>query len=81
MKTQLPESINTIEEAIKFYAELSENQELYHPEDDAHDILWQTAKVSPKECDQLNKLRDDVYNLDGVPEVWDPCDFLLSQPE
>lgn len=40
MKTTLPTAINTIEEAKTFLTELNTNGEAYHPEDDAHDIIW-----------------------------------------
>lgn len=74
MKTQIPDSITTIEQAQKFLTELHKNNESYHPEDDAHDIQWDTCEVSFEECEKLNKLRNDLYKL---PD-FDPCEFILE---
>jgi len=74
MKTQLPSEIKTIESAKKFLSDLSNNGESFHPEDDAHDIIWSCESPSESECDQLNKLMDDIYQL----EDFDPCGFLLE---
>lgn len=90
MKTVLPDKISTIEEAKAFLTELHKNKEDFHPEDDAHTIVWgeiakQDDEPTPAECDQLNKLMEDIYalpeNMYGrkyVDVVFDPCDFLLS---
>jgi hypothetical protein len=85
MFTTLPQSINTIEEAKKFLTELHENGESFHPEDDANDIVWylnQAQIPSKDECDQLNKLMNDIYSLPGNDDVrnmaFDPCQFLLD---
>lgn len=79
MKTKLPESINTVEEAKDFLQNLHNNGESYHPEDDAHDILWTGANPTPEECDQLNKLMSDIYeNIDFYETGFDPCGFLLD---
>lgn len=84
MKTKLPDAINTIDEAKQFLTDLHNNGEAFHPEDNAHDIIWNGMNVSnvptPAECDQLNKLMNDIYNLPGNdgdhanPE-FDPCGF------
>lgn len=74
MKTQLPSEIKTIEAAEKFLSELSSNNESFHPEDDAHDIIWSGESPSNSDCDQLNKLMDDIYQL----EDFDPCGYLLE---
>ena len=74
MKTQLPTEIKTIKDAEQFLTELSKNGESFHPEDDAHDIIWSGETPSTSECDQLNKLMDDIYQL----EDFDPCGFLLE---
>lgn len=87
MKTKLPDSITTVAEAKKLLADLIENNECFHPEDDAHGIMWDTAKASHVECDQLNKLMEDIYNLPGndgrhiEPMIFDPCEFIMSQSE
>ncbi len=76
MKTFLPEQITTEQQAREFLSELASNNEDFHPEDDAHTILW---NVSPAptfdEREKLNKLMQDIYtNLPG----FDPCEFLLN---
>lgn len=82
MKTQLPESISSITEAIEFLTALHGNGEAYHPDDNAHEIEWQTTEVTPAECDKLNKLMEDIYNLPGNDNYLDmafcPCGFLLA---
>jgi hypothetical protein len=80
MLTSLPHSINTIEQAKEFLLALYNNNEVFHPEDDAHDIAWQTCNMpTQSECDQLNKLMEDIYNLNKTKklEVFDPCEYIL----
>jgi hypothetical protein len=74
MKTILPEHITTIEEAEKLLTDLHNNGESFHPEDDANDIIWVCEAPTAQECDHLNVLMSDIYNLNG----FDPCDFLLN---
>ena len=83
MKTKLPISIKTKIEAEKFLKELHDNGEVFHPEDDAHDISWNGVNVSKKEADQLNKLMKDIYNIPEMSNYpnnkeWDACGFLLK---
>lgn len=78
MKTQLPESINTLEEAKNFLQLLHANGESFHPEDSAHDIVWDIPEPPNKhECDQLNALMDQVYYFFNE-ETFDPCGYLLD---
>lgn len=77
MLTKLPTEITNIERAKSFLSDLHNNGEAYHPEDDAHDIVWHVKPEhcpTPEECDQLNKLMDQIYQLDG----FDACEYLLS---
>ena len=77
MKTTLPKEIKSVRKAEMFLTDLFNNNEGYHPEDDAHDIVWNLPESeipTSKECDQLNKLMEDIYNLDG----FDPCEFILD---
>lgn len=83
MKTKLPESISTVDEAKAFLLELHTNGESYHPEDDAHDIIWGSCEEpTPDECDQLNKLMDDIYSLPDIgtyPNLtFDPCGYFID---
>lgn len=74
MRTKLPDSIKTVEEAKMFLAELVSNNEEYHPEDDAMEVEWIMAEVSQDERMQLNKLMDDIYDLNAI----DPCEFIVD---
>lgn len=88
MKTILPAAIDTVEEAKNFLHSLHSNGESFHPEDDAHDILWYSADPTEEECDQLNKLMRDIYALPectmqfdadkGMYMDFDPCGYLLD---
>jgi hypothetical protein len=82
MKTNLPDSINTIDEAKTFLTDLFNNGESFHPEDDAFDINWPKGEQpTDEECSKLNNLMADIYNLEGnhspYDMVFDPCEFLL----
>lgn len=77
MKTILPKSINSIEDANKLLRELFENNESFHPEDDAHDVIdVHTNKeiFTEEEADKLNDLIGQMYEIDG----YDPCEYLLE---
>lgn len=84
MKTNLPTSITTVEEAKAFLTELHTNGEAFHPEDDATDIEWNMADLDKPnflECEHLNKLTCEIYNLPEVANypdetAFDPCAFL-----
>jgi hypothetical protein len=90
MKTKLPDQIKTVKEAEAFLTDLLINNESYHPEDDANDIDWCTIEnendiPTKAECDQLNKLMDDIYDLPEntygrkyVDLGFDPCGFILD---
>lgn len=85
MKTILPVAITTPEEAKAFLTALSDNGEVFHPEDDAHDIVWNVCPApTTEEADLLNKLMNDIYNLPGndgrhiAPMIFDPCEHLLD---
>lgn len=75
----------TLSDDISRWDTFSPNSEAFHPEDDAHDILWDLENVPTyEECEQLNKLMDDIYNLPGNDGKHDnsiafcPCGFLLD---
>lgn len=83
MKTVLPQSINTVEEAKGFLTELSRNNEAYHPEDSAASIGTLNEHIlTESECLQLDKLMGEIYSLKGNEDyrnmVFDSCDFLLQ---
>ena len=75
MKTQLPEKIENAAQAVEFLTQLFKNGESFHPEDDAHGIVWAVEDPpTPEECDKLNDLMSDIYDLSDV----DPCGILLE---
>ena len=75
MKTVLPNEIKTVEQAKAFLTDLHNNGEAYHPEDDAHEIVWNTEeRPTTNDMNMLNFLMDEIYKL---PD-FDPCEFLLD---
>lgn len=75
MNTIIPQKIETIQEAESFLSALLGNGEEFHPEDDAHDIVWHTTEPpTPEECDELNRAMEQIYSLPG----FDPCEFILN---
>lgn len=72
LKTQLPKTILSIDEAKEFLTKLHLNGEGYHPEDDANDCLSHIA--SKEEGDKLNDLMSQIYDLKN----FDPCEFLVD---
>lgn len=83
MKTNIPLSINTIEEAKLFLSELHSNGETYHPEDKAADCL---ENITDEEATQLEILMNEIYILPeniestkngGYDLAFDPCEFIL----
>lgn len=80
MKTVLPSSIETIEQAKAYLTDLYNNGEAYHPEDSAEGIAWFlpfNQIPTDNECRQLNKLMDDIYRIAKGTD-FDPCEFLLE---
>lgn len=84
MKTTLPESIATVDEAKAFITELYNNAELYHPEEDANEVgdflpisggrqIFKRL-FTPEEATKLNGLFNQIDNLQGFC----PCSFSLS---
>ena len=81
MKTILPESISTVKEAKAFLTDLHNNNEAYHPEDSAKEIIWKTCNApTPEECEHLDKLMNDIYSIEGNQDcqnmICDPCEVL-----
>lgn len=69
MKTSLPDSIATVETAKEFLKNLKENGELFHPDDNAHDIIWSCEPPTYEECERLNKLMGEIYSFVDVCEL------------
>lgn len=78
MKTKLPESITSVEQAEDFLNELFENGEAFHPEDNAGDIVWALPKEQQpthNECVRLNNLMNEMFHLD---DDFDPCAYFCD---
>lgn len=73
MKTNLKRQIRNKFDAMGFLEQLHLNGESFHPEDDAHDIIFET-EVSSAERDKLNILMNEVYEV----EDFDACEFILN---
>jgi len=73
LKTDLNRHIATQEDAVKFLKDLHDNNEDYHPDDDANDIRWGTCKPTKTECENLNILMDQIRENTTI----DPCGVLL----
>lgn len=79
-KLTLPTEIKTIAQAKSLLDMLYHEDLSYHCEDDATDCL--KGQISKKQAQQLNKLMDDIYNLNKntrIPETFDPCEYVLNQ--
>ena len=76
MKTGLNIEIRTDQDAEDFLIALVINKEEYHPEDNAHDILWNDVENPPTavECDKLNELMGQIYANCSI----DPCEIILN---
>lgn len=71
MKTILSQAITSVQEAENFLTTLYNNGESFHPEDDAHDVIFPGTQPYIAECDKLNSLMEQCFALD-----FDPCEFL-----
>ena len=71
-KTRLPEQVNTVDEAKSFLCALIANEEVFHPDDDAHGVCWTGYPPTADQCDHLNKLMYQVANIDG----FDPYEYI-----
>jgi hypothetical protein len=64
IKTNLNRTIKTIDDAKAYIKELYDNNELYHLEDDAKDIIWNKGIEPPYEVlDNVNELTLDCFKL------------------
>lgn len=80
LKTRLPDSITSIEEASAWLRDLFSNGETWHCEDNAAECFPKVSRAGTK---QLNKLMQDVYDLPGndgssKDMTFDPCGFIVA---
>ena len=75
MKTNLSTPITNSSEAATFILSLILNGEMFHPEDDAHDIIWGDCKEpTDEEKDILNMRMEQIYSNTDM----DPCGFCID---
>lgn len=75
MKTDLNAKITNSAEAKAYIIALFNNDESYHPEDDAFDIVWaieESEEPTEGELNQLNANMELVYKV----AAFDPCELL-----
>ena len=78
MKTKLPKSSTTPDQAKAYIDQLIENGETYNFEDDAHEVTWaQQGGPTKKQRDQMNVLAKQMSKLDD----FNPGTYLLEQIE
>jgi len=73
MKTNINVVIESIDGARALLNELKINGEEFHPADNAHDVVFHRCNPTWEERDQLNKLMEQMYAING----FDPCEFLV----
>jgi len=61
-------------QAKKFLDKLYEDGLMYHPEDDAHEIITNEGELfTADEADLLNERMDEVFGI-----LDDPCEYVLK---
>lgn len=79
LKTRLPPSITTVEEACAWLRDLFANEETWHCEDNPADCFEHLSE----ECtSHMGRLMAEIYNLPGNRSgrdmLFDPCAFILA---
>lgn len=74
MRTTLPDTIKTESEAGAFLTDLHNNGEAFHPDDNAHDIIWHTCNPTKHERDKLNDLMGQIAKIPN----FDPCSVFVA---
>lgn len=77
MKTNLFQPITNVTEAKAYLTELFNNDESFHPEDDATDIIWE-GDIAPteEEINLLNSNHEKIYEFESAEFC--PCGFLCE---
>ena len=66
--------IHREDQAKDFLDKLYEDGLMYHPEDDAHDIITNEGELfTADEADLLNERMDEVWGI-----LDDPCEYVLK---
>ena len=74
IKTYFKIHIRGEEQAKEFLDRLYKDGLMYHPEDDAHDIITNEGELfTADEADLLNERMDEVWGI-----LDDPCEYVLK---
>ena len=72
IKTYFMVHIHREEQAKEFLDKLYEDGLMYHPEDDAHDIITNEGELfTADEADLLNERMDEIWGI-----LDDPCEYV-----
>lgn len=74
MKTRIPEALTSMDDVRAYLKELHDNNEAYHPEDDAREI---DNLFTREEGERLNETMNRVYEICNAHGE-DPCEILLG---
>lgn len=75
----LPEyKVTNQAEAEAFLDLLIELNLTWHPEDDAHGVVWDATRPTPEQCDHLNRLMGEIYAATRRTEFC-PCGYILEK--
>lgn len=74
LKTKLPDTIASFDQAKQYLTDLHNNGEAYHPEDSAGDCLEGISEADAAHMDTL-MIRVYIHFTDAKA---DPCKFLLD---
>ena len=75
MKDYFKQELKKPTQVTEFFNKLYKDGFLYHPEDDAHDIITSddSKLFTDEEADILNQRMVEVWNVYG-----DPCEYVLN---
>lgn len=85
LKTSIPDTITTIDQAKEYLKQLFDNNESYHPDDSADSISWD-VELTPEKAAQMDILMNSIYNLPCTGEYsyncfFDPCAYIMELGE
>lgn len=75
LQTQLPDSINSIDEAKAYLKALYDNQEHYHCDDTV--TVDYFGGITKEQCRQMNRLMEQVFAV-AKGTSFDPCGHVLN---
>lgn len=84
MKTNLPNQLTNVDDIERFIADLILNDEMFHLDDDAHDIInghTNRPLFTSDEADKVNALLEQAFNICDVWELPTVIKFVDSGVE